>query len=192
MWCLQGIREWHEFMASHRWQAQVGSVYISDEKGPAPGSALHGGALVKNIWRVVGISRYHLSFIIYHNHISFITAKHLIFQNDSYIWYINCILHVQHYTINVSPFMRTQFTTWETKPHPEVIDSHSHCPTTCVAAMVTVSLTRYRTPGKASPWWINQQSIVDRQKMPLFPKIRGPAHTHNKIICNHKGIWMDF
>lgn len=118
-----------------------------------------------------------LSFIIYHNHISFITAKHLIFQNDSYIWYINCILHVQHYTINVSPFMRTQFTTWETKPHPEVIDSHSHCPTTCVAAMVTVSLTRYRTPGKASPWWINQQSIVDRQKMPLFPKIRGPAHT---------------
>lgn len=26
--------------------------------------------------------------------------------------------------------------------------------------------------------------------MPLFPKI--PPHTHNKIICNHKGIWMDF
>ena len=24
-------------MASHRWQAQVGSVYISDEKGQAPG-----------------------------------------------------------------------------------------------------------------------------------------------------------
>lgn len=77
------------------------------------------------------------------------------------------------------------------KTHPEVIDSHSHCPTTCVAAMVTVSLTRYQTPGKGLTL-VNQSAINCWSPKNASISENTSAHTHNKIICNHKGIWMDF
>jgi len=89
----------HEFMnlwlptvGRHKWAVSISLM----RKVRLP--ALQGGCLVKNIWRVVGISRYHLSGGLSHHlqgfihprwlagflpsTVSFIIAEHLILQND--------------------------------------------------------------------------------------------------------------